>query len=201
MSEEHPDAAKVFDAAKAIIETLRGLDKTHQERAIRFASEWLDLRPPSQSQPLVVSQVQPGATPAAPSSQGIRVHTKDIKQFVAEKAPKSDQQFAAVVAYFHKFEAPEPQKKEAIGAKDLTDAARLADRKRPSKPLATLNNAKNSGYLDTTEPGKFRISTVGENLVAVTLPGNEPAKANNRGKVTRKRPTKAGKKKSAKARS
>lgn len=201
MSEEHPDAAKVFDAAKTIIETLKGLDKTHQERAIRFASEWLDLRSSSQSPASVVPAGQPAAAPSAPSSQETHAHAKDIKQFVAEKAPRSDQQFAAVVAYFHKFVAPESLKKEAIGAKDLTDAARLADRKRPNKPLATLNNAKNSGYLDTTKPGKFRISTVGENLVAVTLPGNEPAKADNRGKVTRKARTKARRKKSAKARS
>jgi hypothetical protein len=196
MSEEHPDAAKVFDAAKTIIETLKGLDKIHQERAIRFASEWLDLR----SSPLsLASEVPPGTPAATPVSHGAHGLTKDIKQFTAEKAPKSDQQFAAVVAYFHKFVASESLKKDVIGAKDLTDAARLADRKRPNKPLATLNNAKNSGYLDTTKPGKFRISTVGENLVAVTLPGNEAAKPNNRGKVTRKARTKTRRKKGAKA--
>ena len=31
----------------------------------------------------------------------------DIRQFTAAKAPKSDQQFAVVVAYFYRFEAPE----------------------------------------------------------------------------------------------
>jgi hypothetical protein len=38
MSQENPDATKVFDAAKTIVETLKSLDRTHQERAIRFAS-------------------------------------------------------------------------------------------------------------------------------------------------------------------
>lgn len=45
MSQEHPDTAKVFDAAKSIVETLKGLDKTHQERAIRFASESVSVYP------------------------------------------------------------------------------------------------------------------------------------------------------------
>ena len=35
----------------------------------------------------------------------------------------------------------------------------------------TLNNAKNQGYLDSAERGAFQINSVGENLVAMTLPG------------------------------
>lgn len=192
MSEEQPDAAKVFDAAKAIVETLRGLDRTHQERAIRFASESLGLGSPPHAQGPPVLPSQPAGS--APPSPDTPAHAKDIKHFVAAKAPKSDQQFATVVAYFNRFEAPESLRKETIGAKDLTDAARLAGRKRPNSPIKTLNNAKASGYLDTTEPGRFRISTVGENLVAMTLPGSEPSRGDNRGKRAKKGPGKARKK-------
>jgi hypothetical protein len=195
---EDPNAAKVFDAAKAIVETLTGLDRAYQELAIRFASESLGLA--SSHHPVQPPVPTPGHPAAAPSASPYApAPAKDIREFVAAKAPKSDQQFAAVVAYFYRFEAPQSLKKESIGAKDLTDAARLAGRKRPKKPIATLNNAKASGYLDSTKPGKFQISTVGENLVAVTLPGNEPAQANNRGKVTRKAPTKSRRKKTTKA--
>jgi hypothetical protein len=193
MSQEHPDTAKVFDAAKTIVETLKGLDKTHQERAIRFACESLGLGPTTQGQTLAPpSPVAPSSAP--PSGRSSAAHAIDIKQFTAAKAPKSDQQFAAVVAYFYRFEAPEPQKKESIAAEDLTEAARLAGRRRPKNASFTLNNAKNAGYLDIAERGRYRISTVGENLVAVTLPGTDTAKASNR-KTAKKKPTRQTSKK------
>jgi hypothetical protein len=171
MAQENPDSGRVFDAAKAIVETLQGLDKTHQERAIRFATESLGLSPSAEAQAPVMTGHSEALPP--PSPLDAKRHASDIKQFTTAKAPKSDQQFAAVVAYFYRFEAPESQRRESIGAEDLTEAARLAGRSRPSKPLQTLNNAKQSGYLDSIERGRFQISTVGENLVAVTLPGTE----------------------------
>ena len=116
----------------------------------------------------------------------------DIKQFTMAKKPKSDQQFAAVVAYYYRFEAPASDRKDVIGSDDLTQAARLAGRERPTRPTLTLNNAKNSGYLDSAERGKFRINAVGENLVAVTLPGNGGGDAGsdgNRRRTQRKKKT------------
>lgn len=200
MSQEHSDTAKVFDAAKTIVETLKDLDKTHQERAIRFASESLGLGLSAHAQAAVTSQSAAASGPT--SLPGTPAHATDIKQFTTAKSPRSDQQFAAVVAYFYRFEAPPSQRREAIAAEDLTEAARLAGRKRPNKPHVTLNNAKNAGYLDAAERGKFRISTVGENLVAVALPGNEGAgvanRENARGKPGRKT---TRKKTGAKARS
>jgi hypothetical protein len=193
MSQEHPDTAKVFDAAKSIVETLKGLDKSHQERAIRFVSESLGLGLSVHAQTAVTGQ--PPAASGLPALPGNPAHATDIKQFTTVKAPKSDQQFAAVVAYFYRFEAPSSQRKEAIAAEDLTEAARLAGRKRPKKPLVTLNNAKKAGYLDATERGKFRISTVGENLVAVTLPGSEPAGVGNRQNARRRPKRKTARKK------
>lgn len=157
----------VFDAAKAIVEVLKDLDKPTALQAIRFASESLGL-----------AAAPPGPTESTPTSIPVQVgtgqqHSTDIKQFTAAKDPKSDQQFAAVVAYFYRFEAPEAQRRDTIDQKVLRDAARLATWKRPlKKPLMTLQNAKKAGYLDTVGRGAFRISSVGENLVAVTLPGS-----------------------------
>lgn len=93
--------------------------------------------------------------------------------FVEAKRPKSDVPFAAVVAYYYRFEAAAETRKDSIDVKALQDAARLAGRRRPPTPHATLNSAKNLGYLDSSERGHFRISSVGENLVAMTLPGGE----------------------------
>jgi hypothetical protein len=53
----------------------------------------------------------------------------------------------------------------------------------------TLNNAKNLGLIDSgSEKGRFTINTVGENLVAMTLPGQAdgPAKGNKPKKTAKK---------------
>ncbi len=88
------------------------------------------------------------------------------------KAPKSDQQFTAVVAYFYQFEARPDDRKESIDADVMKEAARLAGRAQVARWNMTLTNAKNAGYLDAAGSGKFKLSSVGENLVAITLPGD-----------------------------
>jgi hypothetical protein len=169
----------VFDAAKRIVEALKGLDKPSQTLAIRFASESLGLSgvamqsPPAVGAPLQMSQPEVrGAT-----------HSTDIKQFTAVKAPKSDQQFAAVAAYFYRFEASESARKDTIDVNTLKEAARLAGRRQATNWGFTLNNAKNSGYLDSAGSGQYRINSVGENLVAIALPGDAS-------ETTPKRPSK-----------
>lgn len=87
-------------------------------------------------------------------------------------------QFSAVVAYYYRFVAPPDQRREMIDSEVLQDAARPAGRTRPPKPHMTLTNAKNQGYLDKIGRGEFKLNTVGENLVAMTLPG-EPGSLRN----------------------
>jgi len=188
MSHSQPVADDEFDAAKIIVETLKGLERPQQERAIRFACETLGLRPQSAIEPR-----SPVATPVAPTAALSPVgRLTDIKQFTALKSPKSDQQFAAVVAYFYQFEAPSAEKRETINAEVLANAARLVNRKRPTRYV--LNNAKNSGYLDAVGAGEFKINTVGENLVAITLPGNAGEGVRKAKSAKKKSGGKAGKK-------
>ena len=178
-----------FDAAKTIVATLKGLDKQQQERAIRFATETLGLHATAPTLPA-------GGTPAVALTPAHTVHTPevsrplDIKQFTRSKSPKTDQQFAAIVAYYYRFEAPVGQRCDTINQEVLQDAARLADRKRPSR--MTLHNAKNSGYLDALGGGEFKLNTVGENLVAITLPGNNdaPRKKSAKTRTSNKSPKK-----------
>ena len=195
MSQQLSPATNEFDAAKAIADILKQLDRAQQERAIRFASESVGLATARHIQPANTQAPAPGANPVSPVATP--VHSTDIKQFTEAKAPKSDQQFAAVVAYYYQFEASEAERKDTIDAATLTNAARLVGRKRPPKPNVTLANAKNAGYLDSAERGQFKINTVGENLVAVTLPGggSEPADATGGG-AGKRRSTRAAKKKS-----
>ncbi len=99
--------------------------------------------------------------------------TTDIKTFIATKKPNKDVQFAAAVAYYYRFEAAPAERKDAIDKDDLQEATRKAGRERFGNPLATLNNAHKLGLLDRgAEKGTFTINSVGENLVAMTLPGN-----------------------------
>jgi hypothetical protein len=103
---------------------------------------------------------------------------------------KSDIQFATVAAYYYRFEAPLSDRKETIDADDLKNAARLANWRRFSKPYVPLNNARMQGYLDRAGGGAFRINAVGENLVAMTLPGTAAvgkAPRPTRKRVSRKR--------------
>jgi hypothetical protein len=160
-----------LEAVRTLISTLEGFEKADQERVIRWAREKLGL--PS---------APPGTPPAhAPdksfkpvetdSAKGNAGSGKDIKAFVAEKRPTTDNHFTATVAYYYRFEAPEPQRKGAISAEDLQDACRKAGRDRLKNPAQTLINAHSAGLLDKAERGAYAINSVGENLVAMTLPG------------------------------
>jgi hypothetical protein len=181
----------VYDAAKAIANVLRRLDKTKQSLAMRFVSEELGLpatlhvaAPPSTShEPHSILPSSP-----APTAQ----HSTNFEAFYRQKKPESDLQFAAIVAYFYRFEVPEAQRLDSIDADVLMKEARaIKDRKRPASPQQTLVNAKNAGYLEAVGNGNYKLTAVGENLVAVTLgegeavkkPGKHKPKRGNRPRV------------------
>jgi hypothetical protein len=163
-----------FDAAKAVAEQLKGMEKERQQRILRWVAESLSLElgvAPATEWRTAETTASRGATSAREEAQLSQRRPADIKSFVDSKKPKSDVQFAAVVAYYYRFEASTENRKESIDAATLQEAARLAGRRRLSKPLVTLNNAKTLGYLDSAERGQFSVNSVGENLVAMTLPG------------------------------
>jgi hypothetical protein len=130
----------------------------------------------------------PSAT--APSAAG---GTIDIKRFIETKKPRNDVQYAAAVAYYYRFEASPAEKKDAITGDDLQASTRLSGHDRFKSPVQTLNNAHNLGLLDRgQERGTFVINTVGENLVAMTLPdGAPPKKAAKKAKKRAKKAKKA----------
>jgi len=160
-----------LDAAQKIVAELQGMTKEHQALALKFAMETLEIQLPTThaqvpQAPVHSPQIPPHNPPVPPGQ------LTDIKSFTAAKDPKSDQQFAAVVAYYYQFEAPLAQRKDSIDAATMRDAARLAGRKQVNDWSITLSNAMRTGYLDKGERGAFKLNAVGENLVAITLPGN-----------------------------
>lgn len=184
------DGNSDFETASKVSALLRSVSKDRQQKILRWVAEDLDVSlagsgsSTSGTAPSDVGRYSP--TQQAPG------RTTDIKSFVDSKSPRSDMQFAAVVAYYYRFEAPPDERVESISAEVLQDAARLAGRARLVSPLKTLANAKSQGYLDSVERGIFRINSVGENLVAMALPGTVPSAPSSRPARTR---TKKGAKK------
>jgi hypothetical protein len=162
-----------FDAAKAVHDSLKDIPKDRQERILRWVFESLGIKLASADFVVGSSASQPQSPPLGPhvtapsASQG----GIDVKSFINSKAPKSDNQFAAAVAYYYRFEAPAEKRRDSINSEILQEATRLVGRDRLPKPHVTLAHAKNGGYLDSAERGEYRINHVGENLVAMTLGG------------------------------
>jgi hypothetical protein len=184
-----------LEAVRAIVEAVESFETDDKERIIRWALEKLKLSIAKPASPQVIAPsdyLTANKLPVAatdPSSQT----RKDLRTFVAEKQPKSDVQFAATVAFYHRFEGPTDQRKDNISADDLKEACRLVNRERLNKPLQTLNNARTLGLLDSAGRGVFAINSVGENLVAMTLPTGpgktpkaRPKKSKASGRVNRK---------------
>jgi hypothetical protein len=183
-----PDKSDEFDTARVIAKALQPFDDASREKIMRWARESLGMGTPAASRHNASddgpSRVEPSAY--APGE-------KDIRSFVAEKNPSSDREFATTVAYYYRFVAPEAARKAAINAQDLLDACRLTNRPRFRWPGQTLINSHTAGLLDkTSERGAYAISTVGENLVAVTLPSGSattparPARKAGKARVARK---------------
>lgn len=170
-----------FDIGKAIFDQLKDIPPERQQRVLRWVAEGLGISSMPAANPIQAaagsnapSQFPTPLASAAPVLGGQAAPppaTADIKSFMNSKVPRSDQQFAAAVAYFYKFEAPPAARHDTINAEILQEAARLAGRRRPTNPRFTLKNAKAAGYLDGAARGEYSINSVGENLVAMTLPG------------------------------
>ena len=176
------DAAKSdFMAAQEIKAILAGRDATEQERIIRWVGESLGLTLHLRAKPAPHHAHGDNVeSPPADAGADSRVDAdeprkpQDIKSFVQSKQPKSDMQFVAVVAYYHRFLAT--PRKEFVTTDDIQEGGRQSGRGVFSAPRQPLNNAVAQGYLDRgTAAGEFRLNAVGENLVAMTLPGGSGA--------------------------
>ncbi len=170
MSKPDPDD---FEAVRAIVTALQPFQRDDQERILRWAREKIGISavpPAAAAAPAAPAAHVPPAPGVTPPAQAAPSTATNIKTFIAEKNPQGDTHFAATVAYYYQFQAPEGQRKDAITSDDLQDACRLASRTRLKRPIATLSNALRDGLLDKAERGAYKLNSVGENLVAMALP-------------------------------
>src|SRR5690242_8203993 len=102
---------EAVDAAQKIVGELTGMTSEHQSLAIKFACETLGLQFPPGSLASAAPSIQ-SLQHSTPHVRSTTDHSADIRSFTAMKSPKSDQQFAAVVAYFYQFEAKPADRKD-----------------------------------------------------------------------------------------
>ena len=188
-----------FEAVRIVVETLGAFKGEDRERILRWAREKLGMTGAVQSQPPPAAAVPALAPPSAVGSVSgaAAAAPSDIRSFVGQKSPRTDIHFAATVAYYHQFVAPELARKGSIGKEDLVDACRKVDRKRPASSAQVLVNAYQDGLLDRAEKGQYKLNSVGENLVAMVLPvaadgkrSTGPRKRRPRNAPARRRATK-----------
>jgi hypothetical protein len=110
------------------------------------------------------------ATPPAPAPAGIAV--ADIRSLKEAKQPKSDNQMAALVAYYLKEVAPVNDRKDAISQEDVEKYFKQAGYPLPNRPGMTLVNCKHAGYFDSAGVGLYRLNPVGHNLVVHGMPSS-----------------------------
>jgi hypothetical protein len=181
MPEQNPDPE--LKAIEQVMQALGSLNQDARERVVNYVFQRLGLAAPAtpaqvQQETLAVPIVP---TPPAPVAHG-GVH--DIRSFRASKNPKSDNEMAALVAYYLKHLAPAEERNDAISTADIEKYFVQANYPLPKQPRNTLTNAKNAGYFDSAERGFFKLNPVGHNLVAHGLgkEGQQAAPVRRRGK-------------------
>lgn len=132
-----------LEAVRTIIDAVVGFPPEDQQRIFRWVAEKLKL---PQAMPSSTAHIPlPGTTPPPATPPPATTHQTpasqapgapvNIKTFILEKKPRNDVQFAATVAYYYRFEAPQSERKEEINQEDLQEATRKAGRDRFTRNL------------------------------------------------------------------
>jgi hypothetical protein len=107
-----------------------------------------------------------GPAPAqAPAARGI-----DIRAFKEDKQPESARQMACVVAFYLMELAPDAERKETVSAGDVEKYFKQANYKLPKQLEQLLIDCKKAGYFESISRGEYKLTRVGYNLVAHSLP-------------------------------
>ncbi|MGH7102776.1 MAG: hypothetical protein ACRD22_12720 [Terriglobia bacterium] len=187
MSEEsEADAIKAISALMAV---LKPLDADARVYVLEFVLKILGISlSPGPAAPVH----KPGTTdtnPAPPIALAPAAATPvDIRSFAAEKIPKTVNEKVAVIGYFLAHLAPPSERRDNLVSDDIKTYFIQAGFQLPTAPAnMTLTNAKNAGYLNGLDRGRYKLNSVGYNLVAHKLPGgNAGAKKRKVAKRTTK---------------
>ncbi len=170
-----------LEAIEKVIAALTPLDAEARTRVITYAFDRLGIKRLEPSAATHPAGVFPPVPP--PAAQHATSAVRDIRTLRDEKAPRTANEMAALVAYYLSEAAPSGERKEAISIDDLSKYFKQANYPLPQRADNTLINAKNAGYLDTAGRGLYKLNPVGYNLVTQTLPAGRGAKTSARPRV------------------
>lgn len=168
MSEQNTDPE--LHAMQQVIKALELLETDARTRVLTYVFQrlGLSLATPNCIPPLETLPPSPAASTAAPASAGAAV--ADIRTLKEAKQPKSDNQMAALVAYYLKEVAPVNDREDSISQDDIEKYFKQAGFPLPKRPDMTLVNSKQAGYFDSAGVGLYKLNPVGHNLVVHGMP-------------------------------
>lgn len=177
-------------AIEQLISALEPLQADARQRVLSYVFQRLGLAAPGNS----ANSPLPGASTSSlgvqPSLPAPAVAT-DIRSFATQKAPTSQLERTAVVAFYLSDLAPQTERKAEITGADLTKYSKQAGLPAPTNTRGALFSARHAGYFDPAGHGKYKLNAVGYNLVAHNLPGGAAAPAAARGRPAKRRRTSA----------
>jgi hypothetical protein len=170
-------------AIQSIVQALEPLDSEARGRVISYVFSRLGLR-------ASVGLASPRAeAPPLHEVNETAPQLVDPRSFKQQKDPRSAIEMAAVVAYYLAEVAPPMERKDSIDAEDVKRYFKLAQFPLPGKVHMTLVHTKNAGYIDSVGEGRYRLNSVGYNLVAHNLPRGLGSRSDETGSTRRKRTT------------
>jgi hypothetical protein len=191
------DIEAELKAMKTLVETLEPLKPEVRSRVIDYAFKVLGIEPPQaapRQSPALLAQpppLTPTLTPTHHDHHPRGGGLTDIQSFKEAKDPKTATQMVAVVAYYLAHIANPPQ--NFITAEDVDTYFRQGRYPMPGSKPQALINTKRAGYLEQIETGKYRLNSVGFNLVEHKMPkgisgtSNKPRRKNKPAKKSTKK--------------
>ena len=188
------DIEAELQAIKKLLETLEPLTPDVRTSVIDYVFKRLGItasQAPGPPAPLAAV-----ATPLTPLLKPQLDRPTDILSLKEQKGPTTGTQMIAVVAYYLAHLAPEGERRDFITVDDIQKYFVQGKYPLPGSQSQALVNAKNAGYLDFLEKGKYRLNSVGHNLVAHKMPkeGTASRKLGSRRKLVKKTAKKSVKK-------
>jgi hypothetical protein len=155
-----------LEAIAAVVAALNDLDAAQLESVMAYVSRRFGIAHSSvDSGPAGSSAETSPQISATPAAQATIRTVTDIRTLKEEKAPKSANEMATLVAYYLSELAPESERRPEVAKGDIEKYFKAGSYKLTADAGQTLINAKNAGYLEAGARGQYRLNPVGYNLV------------------------------------
>ena len=178
------DSDSELNAMRSVLSALVPLKREGRARVLDYVLKRLGMQSDQ------VTQASVAAPSGSSTAPGLLVQkAADIRSLANDKAPRSANEMAALVAYYLSEAAPAGERKDKVNTEDIKKYFKQANFKLPSRPEQALVNAKNAGYFESVGGGHYQLNPVGYNLVVHNLPAGVTGTKQVRAKRTPKRQT------------